>query len=472
MQIARDLAGYSLGAADLLRRAMGKKIKAEMDQQREIFIGGAVERHIEEGLASTIFDQVAKFASYGFNKSHAAAYALLAYQTAYVKAKYPLAFFAAAMTMDRGNHTRLANAREEMLKKRIELLPPDVNRSSVLFTIERCAEGEDAGAVRFALAAIKGVGEQAMQTLVAERVAGGPFADVFDLVGRLGTKVLNRRLLEGLIRAGALDTFGASRKAHLEAIDAALRYGQAVVEAREGGQAGLFDGLGADVAIPKPPLPGLDEAPMLQLLEQEHEALGFFLSAHPLDGYRHALEKTGVAPIAELRAQIAMADGPRMLTLAGIAVARQERTSARGRFAFVTFSDPSGQVEVTVYSDVLSRSRDLLDGTEPLLVHVDGRLDGEDVRLIARDIEPLDVALDGHRATVEIELSDGALVERLLPLFTEEAQAAARVRVNVPGAEVSERVVIQLPDTTLLALSRRPDVAAMAGVLAVRDVAS
>lgn len=470
MQIARDLAGYSLGAADLLRRAMGKKIKAEMDQQRDIFVAGAVARGLAESLASTIFDQVAKFASYGFNKSHAAAYALLAYQTAYVKAKHPLAFFAAAMTMDRGNHTRLANAREEMLKKGIELLRPDVNRSEVLFAIERRAAGDDAGAIRFALAAIKGVGEQAMAALVAERQASGPFDDIFDLVARVGPKVLNRRLLEGLVRAGALDGFGAPRAAQLAAIDAALRYGQAVVEAREGNQVGLFDGLGADVAIPKPPLPDLAEAAMLDVLAQEHAALGFFLSAHPLDGYRVALGRAGAVPVAGLAAQIALADGPRILKVAGIAVDRQERTSARGRFAFVTLSDPSGQIEVTVYADVLARCRDLLDATDPVLVHVDGRLDGEDVRLIARDIEPLDDALGDHRALVEIELADGITFERLLPYLAEEMSGAARVRVSVPGERADERVVIQLPDTAMLALARRPDVAALGGVVAVRDL--
>ncbi len=470
MQLARDLAGYSLGSADILRRAMGKKDRDEMARQRETFVQGAVDRGIEPGLATTIFEQVAKFASYGFNKSHAAAYALLAYQTAYVKAKYPVAFFAAAMTMDRGNHARLANAREEMLKMGISLLPPDVNRAGVLFTIEKRPDGEQLGAIRFALAAIKGVGEQAMAALVADREANGPFRDLPHLAARLGPRVLNRRLLEALIRAGALDAFGPSRRAHLETVDAALRYGQAMLEAREGSQSGLFDGLGADVAMPKPAVPDLPEAPALDVLAQEHEALGFFLSAHPLDGYRAALARVGVAPIAELTTQVAAAEGPGLLQIAAIAVARQERTGARGRFAFVTLSDPSGQVEVAVYAELLRESRDLLDRTEPLLVQVDGRLDGDDLRLVARAIEPLDMALEGLRDTIEIELAEGAAVDRLLPFFTDDAPAAARVRIAVPGRAAAERVVIQLPDTALLALARRPDVRAMPGVLEIRDV--
>ncbi len=470
MRIAQELAGYSLGAADLLRRAMGKKIQAEMDQQRGVFIDGAVRRGLDEGLATTIFEQVAKFASYGFNKSHAAAYALLAYQTAYLKAKYPIAFFTAAMTMDRGNHARLANAREEMLKQGIALLPPDVNRSQVLFAIERPPAGDDAGAIRFALAAVKGVGEQAMTSLVEERRANGAFADIFDLVGRLGPRVLNRRLLEGLIRAGALDGFGPSRAAHLDAVDAALRYGQAVVDAREGGQVGLFDALGGDVAIPKPAVVDHGEAAMLEVLEQEHDALGFFLSAHPLDGYRRPLARLGAVPLAEVASLVAGGDGPRMVKIAGIAVARQERTGARGRFAFVTLSDPSGQSEVTVYGDLLGQARDLLDRTEPLLVHVEGRLDGEDVRLIARDIEPLRAALGDERALVEIDLVDGRAIDRLLPFLAAAEQGAARVRVSVPGESAAERVLIDLPDTALLPPARRPDVAVLGGVAGVRDV--
>jgi DNA polymerase III subunit alpha len=470
MRIAQELAGYSLGAADLLRRAMGKKIQAEMNQQRGVFIEGAMAKGLDEALATTVFEQVAKFASYGFNKSHAAAYALLAYQTGYLKAKYPLAFFAASMTMDRGNHARLANAREEMIHHGIALLPPDVNRSEVLFAIERVPGGDDAGAVRFALAAIKGVGEQAMTSLVAERRAGGAFTDIFDLVGRVGPRVLNRRLLEGLIRAGALDGFGPSRAAHLDAVDGALRYGQAVVDAREGGQAGLFDGLGADVAIPKPAITERGEAAMLEVLEQEHDALGFFLSAHPLDGYRRPLQRLGTVPLAEVAPLVAGGDGPRMVKLAGIAVARQERTGARGRFAFVTLSDPSGQGEITVYGDLLGQVRELLDRTEPLLVHADGRLDGEDVRLVARDIEPLSAALGDERSLVEIELAGGEAVERLIPLLAAEAKGAARVRLSVPGEEAGERVLIELPDTALLPPARRPDVAVLAGVAAVRDV--
>ncbi|TVQ41600.1 MAG: DNA polymerase III subunit alpha, partial [Geminicoccaceae bacterium] len=475
MQIARDLAGYSLGGADLLRRAMGKKIKAEMDQQREVFVKGASERGIEEGLANTIFDQVAKFASYGFNKSHAAAYALLAYQTAYVKAHHPLAFFAAAMTMDRGNHARLANAREEMVRQGIPLLGPDVNRSGVMFTIEptKRPDGTTApGAVRFALAAIKGVGEQAMAALVAEREANGAYADLFDLCARLGPKVLNRRLLEGLIKAGALDSLHANRAAHLEAIEAALRYGAAMADAATADQVGLFDNFGADVVIPKPKLPAAAAKPMLEVLEEEHQALGFFLSAHPLDGARTALDRIGVATISAL-AQLVHEGRQRLIKLAGIVVAKQERNGARGRFAFVTLSDPSGQVEITVYGDLLAQVRDQLDKTDPVVVHVEARADGDDLRLIAQDVEPLADAIDGSRGWVEVvvDQAEPAVIDGVLAMLSTTARGAARVRLVVPGAEPGERVILQLPDTSLLPFAQRADLAAVNGVREVRDVA-
>jgi DNA polymerase-3 subunit alpha len=208
-QLAREIAGYSLGGADLLRRAMGKKIKSEMDAQREVFIEGAGRRGIPQKLATTIFEQVAKFASYGFVKAHATAYALLAYQTAYLKANHPLEFFAAVMTMERANHDKLNLFRQELTRFGIPLLPPDINRSEANFSVEGGPEG---GAIRYALAAIRGVGVQAVEGLVSERAAGGPFADLFDLAARAGSGV-NRRLLESLIKAGALDGLEANGSA-------------------------------------------------------------------------------------------------------------------------------------------------------------------------------------------------------------------------------------------------------------------
>ena len=360
MQIARELAGYSLGGADLLRRAMGKKIKAEMDAQREVFIDGASQRGVGQRLSATIFEQVAKFASYGFPKAHATAYALLAYQTAYLKANHPVEFFAAAMTMDRGNQDKLSLYRQEIARCGIRLLPPDVNHGDANFTVE---DGPDGPAIRYALAALRGVGVQAVEALVAERNAAGPFVDMFDMTARTGGRVLNRRLLEALIRAGALDSLHGNRRALLDGVELALRYGNAHAAQAASDQTSLFGGLSGHAQLPKPALPAVEDFPVLERLQQEFEALGFHLSAHPLDGYRTSLEKLGVVLSDQLPAY-----GGQRVKLAGVVLGKQERSTPRSRFAFVQLSDPGGTFEVTVFAELLSRSRARLEAGDPLLI--------------------------------------------------------------------------------------------------------
>ena len=297
MEIAKQLAGYTLGGADLLRRAMGKKIKAEMDAQREVFVTGAVERGIAPKLADTIFDAVAKFASYGFNKSHAAAYALLAYHTAWLKANHPVEFFAAAMTTECGNQEKLAAYRQEMRQQGVPLYPPDVNHSKAHFVVE---DGGAGAGVRYALAAIKGVGSAAADQLVEEREARGPFRDVYDLMARLGTRVLNKRLLESLARAGAFDGLEPNRRRLFDGADVLLRYGAAAGEAAESDQVSLFGGSGA-AQVPRPPMPAVEDWPALERLQMEFDVLGLYLSAHPLDGYRNALVRLGITTGDRLR---------------------------------------------------------------------------------------------------------------------------------------------------------------------------
>jgi DNA polymerase-3 subunit alpha len=389
-QIAREVAGYSLGGADLLRRAMGKKIKAEMDAQREVFIEGATARGIAPKLATAIFEQVAKFASYGFVKAHATAYALLAYQTAYLKANHPLEFFAAAMTMDRANQDKLGLYRQEIARSGIRLLPPDINFSDATFAVE---DGPDGAAIRYALAAIRGVGLQAARALVEERAAHGPFADVFDLVARAGGKVLNRRLLEALIRGGALDALHGNRQALLEGIELALRYGNAHAAQAASDQASLFGGLLEQAPLPKPALPEVADLPVLERLQQEFDALGFYLSAHPLDGYRVTLDRLGVTASDQLTAC-----GGQRVKLAGVVLGKQERATSRSRFAFVQLSDPSGTYEVTVFAELLGRARERLESGEPLLIEGEVRIEGDAVRVLAGSIERLDAVLANGRA--------------------------------------------------------------------------
>ena len=238
MQIAQVLSGYSLGGADLLRRAMGKKIQSEMDAQRTTFVEGAAKNNVEDARASMIFDQVGKFAGYGFNKCHAAPYALVAYQTAYLKANHPVEFFAASMTLDMGNADKLGNFRRELERLQIPLLPPDINKSMAEFAVERTAEGKNG--VRYALAAIKGVGRDAMNRLAEERATNGPFKDLFDFAERLDQRVINKRLLESLVKAGAFDSLNKNRAQTFGAVEALTRHSQATHESRGSNQNSLF----------------------------------------------------------------------------------------------------------------------------------------------------------------------------------------------------------------------------------------
>jgi DNA polymerase-3 subunit alpha len=416
-----------------------------------------------------IFDQVAKFASYGFNKSHAAAYAVLAYQTAYLKANHPVEFFAASMTLERANQDKLTLFRQEMQRAGVRLLPPDVNRSKVDFAVEDTPR--DGPAIRYALSAIRNVGAQAMAALVEERGRGGPYRDLFDLTGRLcGTGALNKRLLEGLIRAGALDRLHPNRAQLLAAVDSALRYGAARGAQAASSQVSLFGSVLGEPELPRPELPAVGELPALERLQQEFEALGFYLSAHPLDGYRSGLKRLGVIAAADLVEHI-KSGGPPLVRLAGMVLGKQERSTERSRFAFVQLSDPSGTFEVTLFSEVLGRARELLDGGRPLLVTGDARLEGEAVKILASSVEALDerIAGAGRRGTVEIRLSDAGVVERLTGLLTTNGEAAAKVRLILPLDE-AEEVTLALPEGYGLPFARRVDLEGLPGVAAVRDL--
>jgi DNA polymerase-3 subunit alpha len=435
MQIAQVLSGYTLGGADLLRRAMGKKIRAEMDAQRRHFVMGAVARGVPESRASQIFDHVAKFAGYGFNKSHAAAYALVAYQTAYVKANFPLEFLAASMTHEMGNTDKLNLFRQEIDRLGIELLPPDVNRSHAGFTVEARAGKEPA--IRYALAAIRNVGETAMKELVAERETNGPFADLLDLSRRLDNRVLNKRQLESLSSAGAFDSLEPNRARAFAAAETLIRIGAAAKEEHRSGQQSLF-GDAAPVS-PVVPLAEITDWPETERLAKEFEAIGFYLSAHPLDAYENVLRRIGAVPSGGLAVQVA--NGMTRVKLGGIVIGKQERTSARGnRFAFVQLSDTSGAFEVVVFSELLASARDLLEAGAPVLVTAEARLDGEQLRLTAQAIESLESAARHIATELRIALAPEALVENAAPirelkiLIEKQGRGAAKVRVVVPVA--------------------------------------
>ena len=466
MEIAQKLAGYSLGSADLLRRAMGKKIKAEMDAQAQVFIDGAVQRGLGAELAGTIFEAVAKFASYGFNKSHAAAYALLAYQTAYLKANHPVEFYCAAMTIEIDTAEKLAAFRQEMRARQIPLYPPDVNASAALFTVE---DGCDGRGVRYGLSAIKGVGRAAMGTLSAERAEQGRFADLFDLVARLGPRVLNKRLLENLARAGALDGLEPNRRRLADSADTLLRWAAAVALEAQSEQVSLFDGGGQGDRPPVPRLPDEADWPALDRLQEEFAVLGLYLSAHPLDGYAAVMDRLAITPGDRLREAAAAGSSP--LRVAGIVLAKQERVTERTRLARVVLSDPQAQFEVTLFSELLAAARELLEGSSPLVLDVDARLEGDNLRLTASRVQKLDTMPELAKGLVEIKVAAAAVAVRLEPLLRRSAQAGARVRLVVATA-AAEAAVLSLPDGFVLTSAQRLDVERLAGVLAVSDVGS
>jgi DNA polymerase-3 subunit alpha len=466
MQIAQVLAGYSLGSADLLRRAMGKKIPSEMEAQRQLFFEGAAARGVERARAELIFDQMAKFAGYGFNKPHAAAYALVTYQTAYLKANYPVEFLAALMTLDLGNTDKLNVFRQELNRLGIRLLPPDVNRSEVTFAVEQDPKSGNP-AIRYALAAVKGVGAQAMADLVAERSARRRFKDLADFSRRLDAKSFNRRQFESLAKAGAFDSLNPNRAQTFAAAEQLLRHASLAAEERDSRQESLFAAI--DPAFtPRPTLPLLADWPPVERLQHEFAAIGFYLSSHPLDPYGKSLERAGIIRYSDLPAGLA-ANPTNRFKLAGIVIGRKERTSGRGnRFAFVQMSDPSGTFEVTLFSEILGESRALLDSGQPLAVTVDVRSEEESLRLTAQKIEPLDTVVALAAAGLRVFVGEARALSNLKSVIAREAGGRGRVTVvlDLPAREVE----IAIPGGFKVGPQTRAAVKSLPGIIDVHDI--
>ncbi|MBV9757918.1 MAG: DNA polymerase III subunit alpha, partial [Alphaproteobacteria bacterium] len=437
MQIAQKLAGYSLASADSLRRAMGKKIRAEMERHRKTFAEGAMGRGISEAKAGEIFDLMAKFADYGFNKSHAAAYALVAYQTAWMRANHPVAFLAACMSLAINNTDRLAALRQEAGQLDIRILPPDVNRSGADFVLER--QPDDSIAIRYALAAVKKVGMAAMQALVAARGAR-PFADLGDFTARIDPRQLNRMQLENLVRAGAFDALFANRARLFAGAETLLRAAQSAHEERASGQIGLF-GAGATPAplrLPETP----DWLPM-ERLGYEAEAIGFHLTAHPLDAYAKLLHRLGVVPSNQLAARAAA--GVARLRLAGSVIGCKQRIARSGSpMAWLRLSDSGGSYEVTLFSETLGRARDLLEEGKALLVTADVRLEGETLRVTAQELAPLDQVAAEAAGEIRIWLARTEAVPHIRTILGAEAGGRGRV-VLIPRVGALSEVEISLP---------------------------
>jgi len=441
-----------------------------MNAQRQLFVEGAAARGVGRARAELIFDQMAKFAGYGFNKSHAAAYALVAYQTAFLKANYPVEFMAASMTLDLGNTDKLAHFREELGRLHIALLPPDINRSDVAFGVEPDPKGGKP-AIRYALAAVKGVGEQAMRDLVAERTANGVFKDLFDFALRLDAKSFNRRQFENLVKAGAFECLNPNRAQSFAAAELLLRQASRAAEERQDGQESLFAaiaGLANGGFAARPSLPVVPDWPPVERLQNEFDAIGFYLSSHPLDPYGKSLERAGILRWIDLPAALA-AGGATRFRLAGIVIGRKERTSARGnRFAFVQLSDTSGVFEVTLFSEVLGQARALLDSGQPLIVTLDVRREEESLRLTAQKIEPLDGVVAHAAAGLRVFVGELEALPRLKSLIGREVGGRGRVTVvlDLPRNEVE----LALPGGFRVDPRIRAAVKSLPGIVDVHDI--
>ncbi|HET7912055.1 MAG TPA: DNA polymerase III subunit alpha, partial [Pseudolabrys sp.] len=427
MQAAQILAGFTLGEADLLRRAMGKKIRKEMQAQRERFVSGAIERGVERNQADAIFDLLERFAEYGFNKSHAAAYALVAYQTAYMKANFPVEFLAATMTLDMGNTDKLAEFRAEAERLGIAVDPPSINRSAVEFEV-------DGNTIIYALAALKGVGRQAVEAIMAARESG-PFGDLADFAGRINPRAVNKRVLESLAAAGAFDAFDKNRARIFAAVDAVLGRAQRSHDTAAIGQSELFGGgpVREQIALPQ-----IESWLPAERLRREYEAVGFFLSGHPLDDYASVLKKLRVQPWAEFsRAVKAGATAGRV---AATVVARTERRTRTGsKMGIIGLSDPTGHFEAVIFSEGLAEHRDLLEPGNAVLLFLSAEVQGDEVRARIQSAEPLDNAAANLQKGLRVFLRD----EKPLDGVAKRLEAVPRSAKPNGDGEVSVVLLLQ-----------------------------
>jgi DNA polymerase-3 subunit alpha len=419
MQIAQVMAGYSLGGADLLRRAMGKKIKEAMDAERPKFEKGAGENGVDKKKASEVFDLLEKFANYGFNKSHAAAYAVVSYQTGWLKANHPVEFMGGVMNCDIHLTDKLAIYFEEVKKGLgLKYVPPCVNRSLATFNVVN-------GELVYALGALKNVGVEAMRLVVAARQADGddrPFVTLFDFARRVDMKKVGKRPLEMLARAGAFDQLDSNRRRVFESLDALVNYSAAIHEQKSSNQVSLFGEAGDD--LPEPRMAPVPDWLPAERLGEEFKAIGFYLSGHPLDDYMPALKRKGVMTLDEVTAKAER--GPFLAKMAGVVAGRQERKSARGnRFAFAQLSDTTGAYEVTLFSEALEKSREYLETGAKVVVTAEASMESDQLKLLGRSVAPVDaVAAEAGASNLRIWVNDAQAIGTVAKVLA-DAKAAA-----------------------------------------------
>ncbi|MAY88031.1 MAG: DNA polymerase III subunit alpha [Pseudooceanicola sp.] len=470
MQIAQVMAGYSLGGADLLRRAMGKKIKEAMDAERPKFEKGAGENGVDKKKASEVFDLLEKFANYGFNKSHAAAYAVVSYQTAWLKANHPVEFMAGVMNCDIHLTDKLGVYFEEV-RKGLDLpwAPPCVNRSEASFDVQD-------GTLIYALGALKNVGLEAMKLITEARKVNGtdkPFATLYDLARRADLKRVGKRPMEMLARAGAFDVLDSNRRRVFEGLDALVAYSAAVHEQKSSNQVSLFGEAGDD--LPEPRMPGVPDWLPAERLSEEFKAIGFYLSGHPLDDYMPPLKRKGVVTLDELRDK-AMG-GPLVAKLAGVVAGRQERKSARGnRFAFAQLSDTTGAYEVTLFSDTLETAREHLETGSKVVVTVEATMESDQLKLLGRSVAPIDVAVANAGAMALKVYIDAPEAVATVATVLENAQKAVRaatrgqVYLCLMSPELPGEVDMDLGQDFAINPEIKGAIKSLDGVMAVEDV--
>ncbi len=426
MQIAQVMAGYSLGGADLLRRAMGKKIAEEMAKERPKFEKGAMENGVDKKKASEVFDLLEKFANYGFNKSHAAAYAVVSYQTAWLKANHPVEFMAGVMNCDIHLTDKLAIYFEEVRKGlNLPWVPPCVNRSDATFKVAD-------GALVYALGALKNVGIEAMRLVTEGRKVDGvdkPFATLFDLARRVDLKRVGKRPIEMLARSGAFDQLDPNRRRVFDSLDALVAYSAAVHDQKNSNQVSLFGEAGDD--LPEPRLSPANDWLPAERLAEEFKAVGFYLSGHPLDDYSAFLKRKGVMTLDEVQEKAR--SGPHVAKLAGVVAGRQERKSARGnRFAFAQMSDSTGAYEVTLFSETLEKSREHLEAGSKVVVTVEATLESDQLKLLGRSVAAIDVAIADVGVTgLRVFIEEASTVDTVASVL-EDAETAARNAARGP----------------------------------------
>jgi DNA polymerase-3 subunit alpha len=428
MDAARRLSGYSLGEADLLRRAMGKKIKAEMDAQRKRFVDGAIKDGVEKGQAEAIFELLAKFADYGFNKSHAAAYALVAYQTAYMKANYPVEFMAASMTYDMQNTDKLAEFRAEAQRLGVKVEPPSINRSGVDFDVE-------GNTIFYALAALKGVGREAVKAIVEAR-GDKPFRDLTDFAHRVSPKAINKRVLESLAAAGAFDALEPNRARVHAGVDKILATAQRQHEAAEVGQNDMF---GGPSMLEQIPLAAMDQWLPADKLQREFAAVGFYLSGHPLDEYKSILERMRVQRWTAFAN--AVKQGVTAGRVAATVVTRAERRTKTGnKMGIFEFSDPSGQFEAIIFQEGLDQYRDMLEPGKAVLLVLAGEEQGEDVRVRIQTVEPLDQAAEKMQKGLRVFLNSHQPIDSVAKRLEPAPKSVGRAQNG--DAEISMILIL------------------------------